>query len=152
VPSAEVPPPPPARPTEPVRDVTLRLSADSQHVDVKLIDRGGELQVAVHSADPALTTDLRASVRELVGGLEKSGFRAETWQPSDTPRHNAEATPATTRDAGDPPQFQSGEDPRRQGRNAYQEQAPARRGAAAGGESSSWIEQIRALIGAQKDN
>jgi hypothetical protein len=128
----------------------LSLTSDNQRVDVKLIDRNGELHVAVQSADPILNSDLRASVHDLIGGLEKSGFRAETWQPGDTPRHNLDATPPVTRNTGEQQQSQAGEDPRRQGRNHYDpDYAPSRRSRSSNNE---WMEQMSALTGAEKEN
>ena len=144
---AEVPVAAP-RPTQPVRDVTLRLTSDAQQVDVKLTDRGGELHVAVQSADPVLTTDLRAGVHDLISGLEKSGFHADAWQPGESSRHASESTAGTPRGTGDQPPSQSGEDPRRQGRNAQDpDYAPPRRNRSS---NADWMEQIDALIGAGK--
>jgi hypothetical protein len=134
MPAAEIPPPPPepARPAQPVRDMTVRLTTDAQSVVIKLVDRHGELHVAVHSVDQNLTSDLRARVHDLVGGLEKNGFRAETWQP------------------GDSFQSQTGEDPRRQGRNAYEPQPmPARRDP---GSNDEWMNYLSALTGAERNN
>jgi hypothetical protein len=138
------------RPTQPVRDVTLRLTSDTQQVDVKLIDRGGELHVAVQSADPILTSDLRASVHDLIGGLAKDGFHTDIWQPGDSPRHNTTGTPGLSHDTGDQPQPQTGEDPRRQGRNADNpDYAPPRRNR---GSNTEWIKEISALTGAEREN
>jgi hypothetical protein len=128
----------------------LRLTSDTQQVDVKLTDRGGELHVAVQSADPVLTTDLRASVRDLIGGLEKGGFHTDVWQPGDTPRHASDGAAGATRGAGDQPQAQTGEDPRRQGRNAYDpEYAPSRRNR---GSNPEWMKEMSALNGAEKES
>jgi hypothetical protein len=146
-------PPVETRPVSPVRDVTVRLTADAQQVDVKLTDRGGELHVAVHSADPLLNTDLRASVHDLIGGLEKSGFRAEAWHSGDSPHHSADATSGPVRGAGEPSQHQSGADPRQQGRNAYgPEYTLSRRNRAAAGSNAEWMQQISALTGAEREN
>ncbi len=138
------------RPAPPIRDVSVRLDSDSQRVDVKLSERNGELHVEVKSVDPALTTDLRAGLHELIGGLDKSGFRAEAWHPGETQRHNADATAGVSRSSGDQPQSQSGEDPRRQGRNAHDpEYAQPRRNR---GSNTEWMNQINALSGAEKEN
>jgi len=138
------------RTTQPVHDVTLRLTSDTQQVDVKLSDRGGELRVAVQSADPILTTDLRASVHDLIGGLEKGGFHTDVWQPGSSPRHDFDATAGVSRGAGDQPQSQNGEDPRRQGRNPYDpDYAPSRRNR---GSDTEWIKEMSALTGAEKEN
>jgi hypothetical protein len=154
-PASESHPPQPAqtpsmemRPTQPVRDVTVRLTSDAQQVDVKLTDRGGELHVEVHSADPILTTDLRARVHDLIGGLEKSGFHAEAWQPGESPRHNSEGTAGATRGAGNQPQPQSNDDPRRQGRNTYDPiPAPSRRNRSS---NLEWMNQMNALTSAER--
>jgi hypothetical protein len=104
-----------------------------QSVDIKLLDRGGELHFAVHSANPDLTTDLRATVHDLVGGLEKSGFHTDTWQP------------------GDPQsQAQSDADPRQQARQTYQpDPSPSRRNR---GPNFEWMNQISALTGAERND
>jgi hypothetical protein len=149
--TADVRGPEESRVARPVRDVTVRLSADNQQVDVKLVDRGGHLHVAVHSADPVLSADLRASVHDLVGGLEKSGFRTETWQPGDTPRHVAGPASTDASGACDQPHSQNGgDDPRRQGRNGYEmDQSWSRRNR---GSETDWIEQWSAFAGAEREN
>jgi hypothetical protein len=122
------------RSTQPVHDITLRLSSENQQVDVKLVDRGGELHVAVQSADPVLTTDLRASVHDLISGLEKNGLRAETWPPQ-------------------PDQSASGGDQRRQGRdnqnpNNAPDDAPPKRHR---GSIDEWMKEVDALLRAGKE-
>jgi len=146
------PPPIEPRPSQPVRDVTLHLTSDSQSVDVKLVDRGGELHVAVHSADPVLTTDLRSRVHDLIGGLEKSGFRAETWQPADV-HHSSEAGVHTSPASGDAPQY-AGDDAQQRGRNPYDpDYAPSKRDSSSRyGSNIEWINQISALTGAEREN
>ena len=109
---------------------------------MKLVERGGEVHVAVRSADPVLTSDLRARVHDLVGGLEKSGLRAETWQPGDSVRPSSQ--PGA--------QQQPGEDPRRQGRNPYSpDDTPQRRAPSSGSNNSEWIEQMSAVTGADRN-
>jgi hypothetical protein len=130
-------------PVQPVRDLSVRLTADSQHIDVKLTDRGGELHVAVRSADPVLSTDLRSRLDELVGGLDRSGFRAEAWHSGDA--QHGPITPVSS--TSDQPQFQSGGDPRQQGRNVYQPDQPGPR---RGRDHAAWLAQFDALAGAGK--
>ena len=139
------------KPAQPVRDVTVRLTADNQQVDVKLVDRGGEIHVAVRSADAALTSDLRASVHDLIGGLEKSGFRAETWQPGESTRH---ASAATASDAPQQSQHNApGEDARRQGRNPHDgEQTPTRRTRISDDNSIEWMRQMSAFSELERNN
>ena len=69
--------------TESVRDISLRLtSKDQAPVQVRLSERAGELHVSVRTPDTGLTRGLRDGLTELVGRLENSGYRAETWQPT----------------------------------------------------------------------
>jgi hypothetical protein len=71
------------RPTESVRDISLRLTdKDQGSVQVRLSERAGELHVSVRTPDTGLTRGLRDGLSDLVGRLETSGYRAETWQPA----------------------------------------------------------------------
>jgi hypothetical protein len=89
-------------------------------------------------------------VRDLIGGLEKSGFHAEAWPAGDAPRHNSEPQASASRSAGDQPQSQSGDDPRRQGRNAYNpDYAPPKRNRVS---NTDWITEMSALTSAEKEN
>ena len=74
-------PEPPAPRTEPARDISFRIASATHPVDIKLVERAGEIHVAVRSMDPALTKSLQANVSELAGKLERSGFHAETFIP-----------------------------------------------------------------------
>jgi len=82
-PAAQVPADPPAAPAaEPVRNVHMQLvSDDNRRVDVRLIDRGGELHVSVKSADPALTQNLQDHLPDLTARLEKQHMQTEVWVP-----------------------------------------------------------------------
>lgn len=83
LPAAAAPelPEPPAPRTEPARDISFRIASATHPVDIKLVERAGEIHVAVRSLDPALTKSLQANVSELAGKLERSGFHAETFIP-----------------------------------------------------------------------
>jgi hypothetical protein len=71
------------RTTESVRDISLRLTdKDRGSVQVRLSERAGELHVSVRTQDAGLTRGLRDGLSDLVGRLETSGYRAETWQPA----------------------------------------------------------------------
>jgi hypothetical protein len=72
----------PAEPTATaVRDISLNLSNKDQSVQVRLSERGGELHVTVRTPDSTLTHGMREGLSDLVGRLERGGYRAETWQP-----------------------------------------------------------------------
>jgi len=69
---------------ESVRDISLKLTnKDQSSVQVRLSERAGELHVSVRTPDAGLTRGLREGLSDLVGRLEQSGYRAETWRPAD---------------------------------------------------------------------
>jgi hypothetical protein len=67
--------------SQPIREISFRLGADSSQVDVQVAQRAGKIQVAVRTADPELTKSLQTNLGEVVGRLEDKGFRTETWTP-----------------------------------------------------------------------
>lgn len=82
-PAVQAPADLPAAPApEPVRNVHMQLvSDDNRRVDVRLIDRGGELHVSVKSADPALTQNLQDHLPDLTARLDKQHMQTEVWVP-----------------------------------------------------------------------
>ncbi len=82
-PAAQVPADPSATASaEPVRNVHMQLvSDDNRRVDVRLIDRGGELHVSVKSADTALTQNLQDHLPDLTARLDKQHMQTEVWVP-----------------------------------------------------------------------
>jgi hypothetical protein len=70
---------------ESVKDISLRLTdKDQGSVQVRLSERAGELRVSVRTPDAGLTRGLRDGLSDLVGRLEHSGYKAETWQPANS--------------------------------------------------------------------
>jgi hypothetical protein len=65
-----------------VRDVRLQVAgSDNQRVDVRVMDRGGELRVSVRADDPSLVRSLQDNVAELSNRLDQAHFRSEVWTP-----------------------------------------------------------------------
>lgn len=72
----------PATPTAPMKDIAVRIeSGQGQNVDVRIVQRAGDLQIAVTSADADTTQGLRRGLSELTNRLNESGYQAETWRP-----------------------------------------------------------------------
>lgn len=72
----------PQKAVTPLRDIQVQVGGGPQErVDVRLVDRSGELHVAVRSGSDELTHDLRQGLTELVGKLETNGYRTEVWRP-----------------------------------------------------------------------
>jgi hypothetical protein len=91
-PAAQVPSEPAVPTSEPVRNVHMQLvSDDNRRVDVRLIDRGGELHVSVKSGDAALSQNLQDHLPDLTARLEKQHMQTEVWVPKAAESAKAES-------------------------------------------------------------
>jgi hypothetical protein len=86
----------PAAPQKAAHEITLELDSGSQRAAVRLVERAGEVHIAVRTPDAHLAADLRQDLPTLAAKLEQTGFRTETWHPGTAPRHPAEAAAAST--------------------------------------------------------
>ena len=72
---------------QPVRQLSIVIpqtasdGVTQEPVEVRVLDSGGQLHVAVRSADPSLNQSLGNHLGDLVTQLEHSGYRTETWRP-----------------------------------------------------------------------
>jgi hypothetical protein len=73
---------PPSRPPAVARDIKLEVNGGDQRVEVRLVERGGEVHVAVRTPDAHLASALREDLPALSSRLVESGFRTETWHPA----------------------------------------------------------------------
>ncbi len=87
-PAEPVEPAVPASPAQVLHEVSLvvpgRLSGDGTpgpQVEVRVVERTGEVEVAVRTADSQLNSSLRQDLPQLVSQLSDRGYHAETWQP-----------------------------------------------------------------------
>jgi hypothetical protein len=65
-----------------IRDVRLQVTgSDDQRVDVRVMDRGGELRVSVRADDPSLVRSLQDNVADLSTRLDQAHFQSEVWTP-----------------------------------------------------------------------
>jgi hypothetical protein len=68
-----------------VKDIAFRIQGQTgSSVEIRLVERGGSVQVTVRSSDPVLSNSLRGELAELVKVLGERGYRTETWTPADT--------------------------------------------------------------------
>ncbi|MFI5337356.1 MAG: hypothetical protein ACHQ5A_11265 [Opitutales bacterium] len=95
------------------RDIRLELAAGERRVEVRLVDRGGEMHLAVRTPDQRLSGALRENLSDLSARLEQNGYRAEAWHTGSA----AGESLRETRLAGSPqdPHPQSRQDEQRQG-------------------------------------
>lgn len=116
-----------------VRELSVALPAPSangrqaEQVSLRVVERAGEVQVAVRTADPQLADALRQNLGDLVSELAGRGYRTETWQPLTASGTEASALPpaagvAPTSDAGRGFSGQAGDGFRNGGNPAGQQQ------------------------------
>jgi hypothetical protein len=87
---------------DPLRNILLQLkSEDNRRVDVRLIDRGGELHVSVKSVDPALAQQLQEHMPELTSRLSEQQFSHEVWVPKPAESAQSGASNMNGNAAGD---------------------------------------------------
>jgi hypothetical protein len=67
----------------PLKDLSIQVGQSNQaSVELRVVEREGELQVAVRTGDADLAHGLRQGLPELVDRLDQGGFRTEAWRPS----------------------------------------------------------------------
>jgi hypothetical protein len=95
----------------PLKDLSLRIEPpQGQNVEVRVVERAGEVRVAVRGGDSDVIQGLRQNLSELADRLSENGFHAETWRPaasegSAAPSENK--NPSGNSGGGDSPQQQS---------------------------------------------
>lgn len=146
---------------QPVREFSMlvprQVSEDRrpEPVEVKVLERAGQVHVAVRSADPQLNRSLGEGLGELVANLESRGYAAETWRPqSSGSAHSVLAAAAE----GPVQQMQAGG-----GRESFQESGRGHYGGA-GDESSrqqrrgqqegrpQWLEMLEGAVRQRNNN
>lgn len=80
---------PPAAPEPPkaapvARDIHIEVGGAEKKVEVRLVERAGEVQLAVRTPDERLAGALREELPALSSRLEQSGFRADQWRAAET--------------------------------------------------------------------
>lgn len=92
----------------PIREIRLNLTEPGQsRTELRLMDRDGQLGLAVRTDNPEVATALRGNLNDLTHRLERLGYSTEVWSPQSAPEPlNAAARKSQ---AGDQ-QKQSGQD------------------------------------------
>jgi len=92
---------PEAKPLQPLKQLSIQMGQEpQQRVELRVVERAGELQVAVRTANPEVAQGLRQGISDLVGQLEQSGYHADAWRPG--------AAAGATQMAAEKPQTQAG--------------------------------------------
>lgn len=69
----------PVAPSPAAHEIKLQLSSSGERVEVRLVERAGDVHVAVRTPDARLADALRQDLSALASRLEQSGFRTESW-------------------------------------------------------------------------
>lgn len=117
-----------AKAAGPMKDLSIQVGqTQNDRVEVRMVDRGGELQVAVRAANPDVAQGLRQGLSDLSDRLEQNGFHAETWRPGTSVtavQGTGETQQKSTQFQRDGSQSQSGGS--QQGRQQNSQQQPPR--------------------------
>jgi hypothetical protein len=99
-------------PRGPMKEISMRIeAAEGQKVDVRIVQRAGDLQIAVKSADDITTQGLRHGLADLANRLNETGYHAETWRPgqqalestttsSENPAHHSQSDGSQSHSGG----------------------------------------------------
>jgi hypothetical protein len=80
----------------PAQEISLQISsADDRKVDVRLVQRAGEVLVTVRTPDVALAHDLRQDLGSLTGKLAQAGYGTEQFTPISAGSSNLSNQPGT---------------------------------------------------------
>jgi hypothetical protein len=72
----------PVKVTGAVQEFTVRIAQpDTPAVDVHILERAGQVQVAVRTPDASMQSSLREDLGTLVNSLQRAGYRADTFTP-----------------------------------------------------------------------
>jgi hypothetical protein len=65
------------------QEISIRIAQpDASTIDLRVVERSGQLHVDVRSSDTALQSSLRQDLGTLTNSLERAGYHSETFTPS----------------------------------------------------------------------
>jgi hypothetical protein len=125
---------PPQSRTGAAQEITIRIEQpDALPVDLRVVERSGQLHVDVRTPDAAIETSLREDLGTLTNSLERAGYHAETFTPSSGLGRTAlSAQTSNQNDHQDSPQNRGGSGGSSEGRR---QQQPQKR-------PSTWLEEM----------
>jgi hypothetical protein len=127
-----VPAVPPSR-TGVAQEITIRVEQpDASPVDLRVVERSGQVHVDVRTPDAAMQTSLREDLGTLTSSLQRAGYHAETFIPSTATGRASSAQTGNQDDHQDPSQNRGGSGDTSGGRRQQQQQKRA----------SNWLEEL----------
>jgi hypothetical protein len=131
--------------TRPMKEISLQISTEGeQKVDVRLVERGGEVLVSVRTQNTALAHEMRQELGSLTGKLAQSGYATEQF----TPPAASSSNPSDQRDA---PQNQDssrgqGQDQHNGGSGQQQQPRDER------GKRPAWLDEVKNSLAQHQTN
>lgn len=112
----------PAARTGAAQEISIRIAQpDASPVDLRVIERSGQVRVDVRTNDAAMQTSLRQDLGTLTSSLQRAGYHAETFTPAAA--RAASGAQAGSQDAQqDPSQSRGGSGDSGGGRRQQQQQ------------------------------
>lgn len=91
------------------QEIAIRIAPpDSPTVDLRIVERAGQVHVDVRTSDSGMRTSLRQDLGTLTNSLQKAGYHAETFTPSSTLGRTASSAQSSNQDREDPSQNRNG--------------------------------------------
>jgi hypothetical protein len=115
------------------QEISIRIAQpDASPVDLRVVERGGQLHVDVRTADGAMQASLRQDLGTLTSSLEKAGYHSETFTPSSALGRAASSAQTGNQDNHqDSSQNRGGSGDFSEGRRQQQQKRP-----------STWLEEL----------
>ena len=124
----------PQQRTGTAQEIAIRIEQpDAAPVDLRVVERSGQVHVDVRTPDAALQSSLRGDLGTLTNSLQRAGYHAETFTPSSASDRTASSAQTSNRDDHqDSSQNRSGTGSFSDGRRQQQQQK----------RSSTWLEEL----------
>lgn len=123
--------------SRPAQEISLQISSGGDHkVDVRLVERAGEVHISVRTPDVTLARELRQDLGSLTGKLAQGGFATEQFTPAGT----GSSSLSDQRPHPEQQDASRGHDPGSQDRGSgqqQQQQPPDERG-----KPPAWVEEL----------
>jgi len=115
------------------QEITIRIDQpDASPVDLRVVERSGQLHVDVRTPDAAMQSSLRADLGTLTNSLQRAGYHAETFTPSGAARTASGPQMSNPDNQQDPSRQRGGSSDFSEGRRRKQQSKNL----------SSWLEEM----------
>jgi hypothetical protein len=115
------------------QEITIRIEQpDASPVDLRVVERAGQVHIDVRTPDAAMQTSLRGDLGTLTNSLQRAGYQTEMFTPSSTlGRTTSSAQTSNRDDHQDSSQNRGGSGDSSEGRRQQQQKR-----------SSTWLEEL----------